>query len=147
MNILDQAMVIEQEGETLYRSFVRDLTNNGAIYIFTWLADQKKKHYDSIKKIKQGEKAASIGKSSDLQGVRDIFLNWKKVNPKLSIKVSQIELYRQALDVEEKSIRLYGEGARMAADEATKTALLNLAIEEKAHRQFMENIIEFVIIL
>jgi len=72
-------------------------------------------------------------------------LNWKNTSTKLSVQVPQIELYRRALDVEEKSVQLYEEGARTVADEATRTAFLNVAIEEKAHRQIMENIIEFVI--
>ncbi|MBF0388413.1 MAG: ferritin family protein [Candidatus Omnitrophica bacterium] len=144
MDIIDQAMTIEQQGEALYRSFANDLSDKGAIYIFSWLADQEKRHYDIFQKIKQGE-AAPIGKSSDLQGVRDVFLDWKDSISRLGVQFPQIELYRQALDVEEKSVRLYEEGARTVADEATRTAFLNIAIEEKAHRQIMKNIIEFVI--
>ncbi len=144
MDIIDQAMNIERQGELLYRAFANALSDKGAIYIFTWLADQEKRHYEVFQKIKQGGPLANE-KSSDLQGVRNIFLGWKDANPGLNSKTPQIELYRHALDVEEKSVRLYEEGARTAADEAARAAFLLITAEEKAHRQIMENIIEMVI--
>lgn len=142
-NIFDQAMALEQQGEELYRSFARDASDQGTVYIFSWLADQEKKHYEVFQKMKN-EGTATVEKSSDLKGVREIFANWKKTRAKPSVNVRQVELYRQALEVEEKSIRLYEEEARKATNDAAKSAFFTIATEEKAHRQIMENIIEFI---
>ena len=143
MDIVDQAIAIERQGEDFYRAFAGSVSDEGAVYIFSWLADQEKKHYGVFQKMKEGG-LAHIEKSSDLKSVRDIFSGWKATRARLSVNVSQIELYRQALDVEEKSIRIYEEGARTAVDNAARFAFLSIAAEEKAHRQIMENIIEFV---
>ena len=143
MDILDQAMAIERQGENLYRAFARDISDKGAVYIFTWLADQEKKHYSIFQKIKESGPTL-VEKSADLKNVREIFSSWKDARARLSVKVSQVELYRQALDVEQKSVRLYEEGARSASDDVTKSAFLAIAAEEKAHQQIMENFIEFI---
>ncbi|NTV29570.1 MAG: ferritin family protein [Candidatus Omnitrophica bacterium] len=143
MNILDEALKIEEQGERLYRSFARDASDKGANYIFDWLADQEHKHHAIFQRMKEGGHVPDV-KSADLKGVRDIFSGWKDVRPGLDIKTDQVELYRQALVVEEKSVALYEEGAHIAADEPARSVFLRIAAEEKAHQQIMENIIDLV---
>jgi rubrerythrin len=143
MDIFDQAMAIERQGEALYRSVARDASDKGVIYIFSWLADQEKKHYDVLKNMKE-DGLAPVGQSFDLKGIRGIFLNWKETRARIDVKTPQVDLYRQALDIEEKTVKLYEEGARTAADNVTKAAFLSIAAEEKVHRQIVENIIEFI---
>ena len=73
MNIFDQAMDIEKEGEALYRQFSLGASDEGMKHVFTWLADQERKHYEIFKKMKVG-KSASVEESSILHDVKDIFL-------------------------------------------------------------------------
>jgi rubrerythrin len=143
MNIFDQAMKIEKQGEVLYRSFAKEATDKGAIYIFTWLSEQEKKHYGIFKKMRAGA-PVSVEEDFALKAVRSIFSAWKDTGAKVNVKTAQVELYRKALDVEEQSVRLYEEGARNADDKRAKAVFLQIAIEERVHRQTMENIIEFV---
>jgi rubrerythrin len=143
MDIFDQAIAIEKQGEALYRTFASAAPDKGAAYIFTWLADQEKKHGALFKELKASG-SAPIEKSPALKGVRDIFSNWKETRARLSVKTPQVELYRQALEVEEKSIQLYEEGGRTAESDMARSLFLNIAAQEKTHREILENIIEFV---
>jgi rubrerythrin len=143
MDILEQAMTIEEEGERLYRSFAQQASDKGAVYIFTRLADQERQHYGVFQKMKKNF-PVTAEKVGDLQSLRDIFLGWKKHRVRLDGKPSQIELYRKALDMEERSIQVYEDSANAATDDKVKTVFLRIAEEEKRHRKIMENIIEFV---
>lgn len=142
MNIFDQAMEIEKEGETLYRQFALEAPDKGMKNIFTWLADQELKHYDIFRYLKAC-KPASVAESPVLSRIKDIFEEWKEKTPCLEIKTTQADLYRKALEVEKKSISVYEKYAA-AANEEQKGIFLKIASEEKGHKRIMENIIEFV---
>lgn len=143
MHILDQAMAMENEGETLYQSLAREAADEGAAYIFSWLADQEKKHYAALQKMADDQKILAAG-SADTKGVRDVFASWRESRGRLNVKTSQVELYRKALDVEHESVRLYEHAAASTGDDKAQALFLHLASEERTHRQIMENIIEFV---
>lgn len=143
MNILDQAMALEQQGEALYRSFANEASDEGTVYIFSRLADQEKKHYGILSNMKEAAPVLDE-KEVALKSIRDIFEGWRGNKAPLNVKPSQVELYRKALDVEEKSVRLYEEGADKATDDKIQAVFLRIAAEEKRHREVLENIIEFV---
>ena len=143
MNIFDQAMDIEKEGEALYRKFSLDASDEGMKRVFTWLADQERKHYEIFKKMKAG-KSASIEESTILHDVKDIFAGWKDIAGNIVVKVSEADLYRRALDSENKSVLVYENYAKDSATGQQKGIFLSIAKEEKRHRWILGNIIEFV---
>ena len=143
MKILDQALSIEQEGARFYRALAKQSSDEGVIYIFSWLASQEEKHYTVFQKMKKGAFGA-IDKDQTSRGVVDVFKAWKDSGERLDVKTPQVELYRKALAVEEESIKLYAEGARSASHEEAKAIFLWIAAEEKMHREIMENMIEFI---
>lgn len=142
MNIFDQAMEIEQEGEALYRQFVLEAPDQGMKKIFTWLADQELKHYHIFRHLKAC-KPASVAESAILSDVKNIFEEWKEKTPCIKLNVKQADLYRKALEVENKSISVY-ESYAATAEGSQKGIFLTIAAEEKSHKRIMENIIEFV---
>jgi rubrerythrin len=143
MDILEQAMKIEKQGEMLYRAFAQDASDKGAIYIFSWLADQEKKHYDIFKRMKE-DSPVSYEKDSLFKAVLSVFSGWMDARARLDVKTTQVDLYRIVLGVEEESVRLYEEGAKKADDDKMKSIFLQIAGEEKVHQRVMEHIIEFV---
>jgi hypothetical protein len=58
MDILDQAMSIEKEGEVLYRQFSLEAPDDGMRTVFTWLADQERKHGEIFMEMKAGKSVA-----------------------------------------------------------------------------------------
>jgi rubrerythrin len=98
-NIFDQAMEIEKEGESLYRRFSMEASDKGMKIIFTWLADQERKHCEILKKMKAG-KSATGEESEILLDVKEIFDGWKEIANSIDVKVAQADLYRRALETE-----------------------------------------------
>ena len=60
------------------------------------------------------------------------------------VHLSEIDLYRKAQDIEQKTMDFYREKADKAVDAYEKAVLLKLADEEKRHYFILENIVEFV---
>ncbi|MFA5160008.1 MAG: ferritin family protein [Candidatus Omnitrophota bacterium] len=143
MNIFDQAMELEKEGEALYREFSLESPNQGMRNIFSWLSDQERKHYEIFEKMKKG-KPASVAKSTILHDVKDIFDDWKDNTKCIDIKTTQADVYRRALAIEIKSIMVYEKYAS-AAPASQKEIFLKIAKEEKGHKRIVESIIEFII--
>lgn len=143
MNIFDQAMALEKEGESLYRQFALEAPDRGMKKIFTWLADQELKHYQIFELLKAC-KPASVAESPELRDIKDIFDAWKDSDACLNIKTTQADIYRKAIGIEQKSISVYEHYADQSADVGQKEIFLKIAQEEKRHEWIIENIIEFI---
>lgn len=142
MNIFDQAMALEQEGEALYRQFSREAPEKGLRHIFSWLADQELEHYEVFRKMNAGE-PASLAENAELRDIKDIFEGWKDASACID-KTTQADVYRRALDIENKSVSVYENYAKMGAAPEQKDVFLAIAKEEKRHGWIVENIIEFI---
>lgn len=143
MNIFDQAMGLEKEGESLYRQFALEAPEKGMKHIFTWLADQEEKHYQIFQKLKTSQ-SVSFVESPELRDIKDIFDGWKDSDVCLNIKTTQADVYRRALGIEKKSILVYEAYANQSGDGRLKEIFLKIASEEKRHEWIVENIIEFI---
>jgi len=143
MNIFDQAMALEQEGESLYRQFAQEAPDRGMKHIFTWLADQEARHCQIFRDMKVS-KAVSVTEGPELQDIKDIFDGWKDSEACINIKTTQADVYRRALGIEQKSISVYENYANQCADAKQKAIFLKIAGEEKRHEWIVENIIEFI---
>ena len=143
IDILDQALDIEKEGESLYRQFSLEAPDEGMKTVFTWLADQERKHCEIFMEMKAGKSVASA-ESTVLLDIKNIFDNWKEIASSIGAKVSQADLYRRALDSENRSVLVYEHYANACAASQQKDTFLAIVKEEKRHRWILENIIEFV---
>jgi rubrerythrin len=143
MNIFDQAMELEREGESLYRQFALEVPDKGMKHIFTWLADQEERHCQIFREMK-ASKAVTVAESPELRDIKDIFDGWKDSEACLHVKTTQADVYRRALGIEQKSISVYENYASQSADVKQKDIFLKIANEEKRHEWIVENIIEFI---
>ncbi|HOW58467.1 MAG TPA: ferritin family protein [Candidatus Omnitrophota bacterium] len=143
MDLFDQVMKMEKDGEALYRELAKRAPAFGMAKIFDWLADQEQKHYETFLKMKEGKSVAVAG-DEVLRNIKDIFEGWKKNTPQVDPSASQANLYRQALETEQRSVALYEEQSKMASKPEQKEIWLKIAAEEKNHERVLENIIEFV---
>ncbi len=142
MNILDQAMEIEKEGESLYRQFALEAPDKGMKNIFTWLANQERKHYGIFQKMKEGQQAPVV-ESVIVRDVKEIFESWKDASVCIDVKTTQADLYRRALALEIKSVSAYEKNAGLVPS-PQKEIFLKIAAEEKRHQWIVENIIEYI---
>jgi len=142
MNIFEYAMQMEKDGENYYRQLAEKVNNKGIQTILTMLADEEVKHYNALVKI-QAQKP-QMAETTILTDARNVFEQMKEGNEKFNIDVNQIELYKEAQKIEERSINFYLEKADEVTEEYQKELFLKLAEEEKKHYFLLENIIEFV---
>jgi len=142
MNIFEYAMQMEKEGESYYRQLAKNVNNKGIKTILTMLADEEVKHYNALAKI-QTQKP-EMAETTVLADAKNVFEQMKEGDEKFNVDVSQIELYKEAQKIEERSRDFYFEKASEVTGEYQKELFLKLAEEEKKHYFLLDDIIEFV---
>ena len=142
MDVFEYAMQMEKDGEEFYRRLAQQTTNKGLTTILTMLADDEVKHYNALKKM-QTEKP-DMPETTILSGAKNIFVQIRDSGGDFDLDVKQIDLYREAQDIEQKSQNFYLQKADETTDETQRDVFLKLADEEKKHYSLLDNIIEFV---
>jgi len=144
MDILEYALKMEKDGEATYSELAAKSDSKGLSAIFTMLADAEVKHYDTIKKMQQGETNSGLTEDPILDHAKNVFTIMKEQEGMFQFSMSQKEAYEKALDIEEKSHAFYLEKSEEAESEPQKQIFLQLAAEEKKHVVLMQNIIDFI---
>ncbi|MDE2216360.1 MAG: ferritin family protein [Planctomycetota bacterium] len=143
MDIYKYAMQMEKDGESYYRELTGKIGNRGLKRILTMLADAEVIHYNILLKMKKNEK---IGMTDTpiLADVKNIFIKMKEEKEITGINISQVELYKKAQQIEEKSQNFYLDKAGEVEDLLQKEIFLKIAEEEKKHFFILESVIDFV---
>ena len=142
MNILQYAMQMEKDGEEFYRDLAANVENTGIRSILTMLADEEAGHFQVLADIEQD--SAEVPETDLLNHAKNVFAEMKDTGRTLHLDEAQIDLYREAQAIEQKSIDFYTEKAAVVGQDAQKQLLTRLAQEEKKHYFLLENIIDFV---
>lgn len=145
MNIYEYAMQMELDGEKYYRQMADTSSSPGLRKIFTMLADEEVKHYKIVELMSRQLDVPQMAETAILDNVKNVFVEMKDTERELHVDTAEeTQKYRQARDIEEKSMRFYLDRAEQMADEPQHGILLQLAGEEEKHLRIMENIVEFV---
>ena len=142
MDIFEYAMQMEKDGETYYRQLTQKVANTGLKTILTMLADEEVKHYNAIDKIRISK--SQMTETTILTDAKNVFVQLKDSGEEFDVEISQIDFYKKAQDIEEKSRNFYLEKANEVGQDYQKQLFLKLAEEEKKHYFLLDNIIEFV---
>jgi rubrerythrin len=143
MNIFDYAMQMEKDGEAYYRQLAGKCHIQGLKKILNMLADDEVGHYNAFEKLKKGIDAEVPG-SMALENAKNIFQDIKETETGFDFDVSEIELYKKAIEIEKKSEDFYSEKANEVEQPGLKDILLNIAEDEKKHRFLLKNTVEFL---
>ena len=142
MDIFAYAMQMEKDGEIYYRELSAQTENDGIKNILTRLANAEVVHYKIFQAMKSKEQLQETD-SKNLAGIKNIFAQLKENGPS-GVNSTQVDLYRKAQDLEEKTRDFYLEQAKESKNEDEKAIFQKLANEEKKHYLILENIINFV---
>ncbi len=142
MDIFEFAMQMEKDGEDYYRHLVKQTENKGLKKIFTMLADDEVKHYETVKKMRT--ESPRLAETQVLSDSNNIFAQLKASGEKFNFDSKQTKLYKKAQEIEKKSQDFYLAKAKEVEAAYQKEIFLKLADEEKKHYFLLENIIEFV---
>ncbi len=143
MQIFAYAMQMEKDGEAYYRQLANKSPDPGLTTILTMLADQEAKHLEVIQELKEGHQAQLSG-GKIRKDLKNVFAKLQKQASTFDFSISQIDLYKKAEELEQKSRDFYLENANTIASPAGKELFNLLAGEEKLHAEVLESLIEFV---
>ena len=142
MDIFEFAINMEKEGEQFYRDLAARSRHTGVQNILTMLADEEVKHAEAIRAIQTEEHETRP--ADVLDTAKNIFRRMKEFGETFESDVNEAELYRQAMEIEDKSVNFYLDRADQVKLPRHKDLFLKLAEEEKKHYRLMENLVEFV---
>jgi rubrerythrin len=144
MNPLEFAIQMENDGEAFYRRQADVYKETVLAVIFNKLADAEQKHAELI----QGHLAGFpdiMPDSQPLSSVRHVFTDMTDFHRGAANLPDQLDIYRLAVGVEQRSIDLYTELLRSAAagseDERMLTFLLT---EENGHLALFDDLAELL---
>lgn len=144
MNIYKYAMKMEKDGESYYNELANKTDDAGLQNILRMLANDEVKHYNIIEQMIKIDESAELAETGILKNAKNIFSKIKGKNLVFEFDVSQINFYRKAQEIEEKSYKFYMEMSDKVEIKSQRKIFLKLAGEEKKHMFLLENLVEFV---
>ncbi len=144
MDIFEFAMQMEVDGKAHYERLAQGSSMAGIKNIFTMLAQDEQKHYDTIQAMTKGIHDA-ITSSAALDEAKNVFQGLMNEKTLLGALHKDLDGYRYAMKVEADSVRLYEDMAKKAENTDCVQLLLKIANEEKKHYNIMENLYDFVL--
>lgn len=142
MDIFEYAMQMEKDQEEFYREIANNTEDEGLKSIMLMLADEEVKHYRTVQKMK--DRKYVMSDTTILGDASKVFKKMAERGDFVEDEEDQIEVYKEAQEIEKRSELLYEEKAEEAEDEQQKKLLERLAEEERKHYFLLDNIIEFV---
>ena len=143
MDIYKYAMQMELDGRNFYLDLAKKTDNAGIKSILTMMAESETKHYNVILSMQKDDTTQYSADTEVLTNVKNIFMKMKEEKD-IDVDVSQVELYKKALEVETDSEKFYLERADEEKDPHRKEIFLTLAKEEKSHCVLLENLVNLV---
>lgn len=143
MDIFEYAMQMERDGEAYYRDLAAKCNLEGLKRILTMLADDEAVHYHVFKNLKDHSTTKLQG-STVVKDAKNIFAEMKDKETPFNLAGSEIDLYKKAVEIENKSEDFYREKADEVESEDAKRLLLEIAEEEKNHAFLLEHMVAFL---
>ncbi len=144
MNVFDFAMKMEVDGKAYYEKLAQESGVAGLKTIFTRLAEDEQKHYETFQALKSGAKAPVMHETTVLEEAQNIFAQLAAGEKAQRIGAGDLEAYQYAMKLETDSFRLYEDAATKEKNPEVRALLLKIAGEEHKHFNILGNIYHFV---
>lgn len=144
MNVFDFAMKMEQDGKAFYEKLARETNLEGLQTIFTRLAEDEQKHYETFQALQGETQTTAMEDSTALDQAKNVFEELLGDKGSFGAIEGDLEGYRYAMKLEAESFRLYEDAAKRESDADVKNLLLRIAEEEHNHFTIVQNIYDFV---
>lgn len=143
MGIYDFAIGMEKDGEKYYREQAQKNEGNPLGKVFLMLAEDEKRHAEILEDKAACGRCALAGNET-LAGYKSIFQDIADFKSEIQVVPGQLDLYTMAMEMEKKSIDLYGEFLSKAQDKPSKEIFTYLIGQEKEHYAIMEELAKMV---
>lgn len=145
MNVFELAMEKELDVKSYYEKLAGDSPLPGVKRIFTLLAGDEQRHFDSIKAMQGGAGPEQLVDSTALEAARGILGELIGDTGAAETLKNCLESYRHALKVEADSVRFYEGILEKETDARLKSVLAKILEEEKKHYNIVENLYDFAL--
>jgi rubrerythrin len=142
MDIFEYAMQMELDGRNFYLDLAGKAEDKGVQQILEMLAGDEMKHYTVLEEMRA--KKPKMVDTKILNNAKNVFKEMKEKDEGKLFPSAQIDLYRKALEIEEKSRNFYLDKSKEVAEPFQKSLFGRIAAEEKKHYVLLESIIEYV---
>jgi len=140
MELIGFAINMEVEGEDYYRKQAVLHAGDGLKVVFTMLADEESIHAALLRKAAQGQ-PYTLEPSTRAQW-QNVFTGKVDFQDDTKVLPEQVDVYRMAHEMEEKSIALYKQLAEQDAENRQLYAFL--IAQEQEHEQILDELIKRV---
>lgn len=149
MDIFEIAMKMELDGKAFYLKGAAETTSPELKTIYETLADEEDRHFLIFKEMKGSDlgTAAKLLKqpSETVKVIKNIFQQFADDGVTNLGGESELEVWTEALRLEEKAESMYREEASKEPDADRKRMWNLIADEEKNHVHMISNIISFMV--
>ncbi|HUV06785.1 MAG TPA: ferritin family protein [Spirochaetia bacterium] len=142
MDILSFGMQMELDGKVFYQENAEKVKDKNIRDILKFLADEEQKHYDFIKRFRDGSR--EVPDSRLVEDVQNVFVKMREENATfLDNRDSMIAVLHKGLDMEDKSVEFYTERADQSDNPDDRDIFLLLKKQEDKHYSLLSSMIEF----
>lgn len=143
VDIYAYAMQMELDGINYYHHEMSRTFHPGFQRILQLLINQERKHYDIFLSLKHDNKPIEIS-AFPVKEVRNIFQQLCKSRDEPDFSLPEVELYRKALEIEQKSVDFYREMIEKVENPEVKAQIQQIADEEEKHVILVTELVAFI---
>lgn len=136
MNTIDYAIAMEKDGHDYYLEQAELNKGNELEKVFLFLAKEEQSHYDLLVRRKNSETVTYH--DSTLMDLKNVFSDLESIPQN---KEKQLDVYRIAYGLEEKSIHLYFDLLTKTTDPVNQKLYTFLIHQEQQHMKLFEDLV------
>lgn len=143
MNTLEFAIQMEIDGRKYYLEQAKKNQDNDLSKIFNLLADSEKEHEELLRKRLKNEEY-TLKEDGSISKIKSVFHGLKDYEASDIRNTTQLDVYRLAVDIEEKSIELYQGMLKTADNDKDKELFEFLLKEENQHLALFDELVKML---
>lgn len=144
MDLYGFALKMEMDGKAFYEKMAAESGHLGLKTVFSMLAADEQKHYDTIIAIRAGS-GVTMADTKVLENAKNVFEGLKAEKTLAEGMRKEHGGFQFAMKIEADSVRLYEDMAKKETDPAIVSLLLKIAGEEQKHYNIVENLYDFTL--
>lgn len=141
--IFEYAIQMERDGEAYYRWMAGHVPHPGLKQVLRSLADSEVKHRETLEQMRDNRRL-QMPQDTVRHEARNIFRALLEEGAALTGQEGAVDLYRKALELEEKSRDFYIAKAEGIRTEAARGIFYRIAEEEKLHSRILATIVDML---
>lgn len=143
MQLLEFAIQMEMEGRKYYMEQAEKNQDNALNKIFVLLADAEREHEDLLRR-RVNKEEYTLNEGDSTRKVITVFNELKDYKASDFRSTAQLDVYRLAVDIEEKSIELYQKMLEESDNDKDKKLFKFLLKEENQHYVLFDELVRML---